>query len=314
MFDLEPLAKMPQATPTTSVSRNRVCVVTGATRGIGRATALSLAKLGAQVVLVGRDSARMDEVRRDADRTGTADVYSIRADFASLTSVRRAASEIANRWPAIHVLINNAGINAGRRQVSADGFELTFAVNHLAPFLLTTLLVPSLAAGAPSRIVNVTSVFAHLGEVEVKDIMFERRRYSSTRAYNQSKLSTAMFTIELADRLAGAGIAVNCVSPGLVATDLMREHWWFQPRWLRSLWSTWLLSPQNAAERVVRVATSEALDGVSGKCFAATVRPVSLPRRARDAAVRQALWDLSASLTNAESVSPALRASESREA
>jgi len=256
----------------------------------------------------------MDEVRRDADRTGTADVYSIRADFASLTSVRRAASEIAKRWPAIHVLINNAGTNAGRRQVSADGFELTFAVNHLAPFLLTTLLVPSLAAGAPSRIVNVTSVFAHLGEVEVKDIMFERRRYSSTRAYNQSKLSTAMFTIELADRLAGAGIAVNCVSPGLVATDLMREHWWFQPRWLRSLWSTWLLSPQNAAERVVRVATSEALDGVSGKCFAATLRPVSLPRRARDAAVRQALWDLSASLTNAESVSPALRASESREA
>jgi len=133
VFDVEPLAKMPQATPTTSVSRNRVCVVTGATRGIGRATALSLAKLGAQVVLVGRDSARMDEVRREAARTGNADVYSIRADFASLTSVRRAASEIAKRWPAIHVLINNAGINAGRRQVSADGFELTFAVNHLAP-------------------------------------------------------------------------------------------------------------------------------------------------------------------------------------
>ena len=303
---------MPQATPTTSVVRNRVCVVTGATRGIGRATAISLAKLGAQVVIVGRDSARMDEVRREAGRAGNADVGCVIADFASLASVRRAAGEIAHRWPAIHVLVNNAGINAGRRQVSVDGCELTVAVNHLAPFLLTSLLVPALTTGAPSRIVNVTSVFAHVGVLDVGDIMFERRRYSSTRAYNQSKLATVMFTMELAERLAGSGIAVNCVSPGLVATDLMREHWWFQPRWLRSLWSRWLLSPDQAAERVVRVATSGALDGVSGKCFAATLRPVSLPRRARDAAVRGALWDLSASLTSAESLFPASGASASR--
>jgi len=292
---------MSQATPTTSVLRDRVSVVTGATRGIGRATAISLAKLGAQVVVVGRDSARMDDVRLEAGRAGNADVYCVRADFASLASVRRAAEEIAHRWPAIHVLINNAGINAGRRQVSADGFELTFAVNHLAPFLLTSLLVPALTTGAPSRIVNVTSVFAHVGALDVNDIMFERRRYSSTRAYNQSRLSTAMFTVELAERLAAARIAVNCVSPGLVATDLMREHWWFKPSWLRSLWSGWLLSPDEAAERVVRVATSEALDGVSGKCFAAALRPVSLPRRAHDGAVRRALWDLSESLTSAGS-------------
>jgi len=289
-----------------------VCVVTGATRGIGRATAIALAKLGAQVVLVGRDSARMDDVRREAGRAASADVCCIRADFASLASVRHAAIDIAHRWPAIHVLVNNAGINAGRRQVSADGFELTFAVNHLAPFLLTSLLVPALAAGAPSRIVNVTSVFAHVAGVDVDDIMFERRRYSSTRAYNQSKLSTAMFTMELGARLAGSGIAVNCVSPGLAATDLMREHWWFRRRWLRALWSRWLLSPEEAAARVVRVATSEALTGVSGKCFAATLRPVSLPRRAHDPAVRRALWDLSASLTNAELVLPAPRASAPR--
>jgi len=307
----EHLADMPRATPTTIMSRDRVCVVTGATRGIGRSTAISLAKLGAQVVIVGRDPARMEEVHREADRAGSADVYGVRADFASLASVRRAGEEIAHRWPAIHVLINNAGINAGRRQVSADGFELTFAVNHLAPFLLTSLLVPALTSGAPSRIVNVTSVFAHVGALDVNDIMFEQRRYSSTRAYNQSKLSTAMFTIELAERLAASRIAVNCVSPGLVATDLMREHWWFNPRWLRSLWSRWLLSPDEAAERVVRVATSEALDGVTGKCFAATLRPVSVPRRARDAAMRRALWDLSASLTSAGSVVPASRVSAS---
>ena len=296
---------MSQPAAGTSVSRDRVCVVTGATRGIGRATAIALAKLGEQVVVVGRDAARLDEVRREADRAAHADLSCVRADFASLASVRRAADEIAQRWPAIHVLVNNAGINAGRRQLSADGFELTFAVNHLAPFLLTSLLVPALAAGAPSRIVNVTSVFAHVGRIDVEDVMFERRRYSSTRAYNQSKLATAMFTMELANRLTRSGIGVNCVSPGLVATDLMREHWWFHPKWLRALWSRWLLSPEAAAARVVRVATSEALDGVSGKCFAATLRPVSLPRRARDAMRRRALWDLSATLTNAELATPA---------
>ena len=296
---------MSQPAAGTSVSRDRVCVVTGATRGIGRATAIALAKLGEQVVVVGRDAARLDEVRREADRAAHADLSCVRADFASLASVRRAADEIAQRWPAIHVLVNNAGINAGRRQLSADGFELTFAVNHLAPFLLTSLLVPALAAGAPSRIVNVTSVFAHVGRIDVEDVMFERRRYSSTRAYNQSKLATAMFTMELANRLTRSGIGVNCVSPGLVATDLMREHWWFHPKWLRALWSRWLLSPEAAAARVVRVATSEALDGVSGKCFAATLRPVSLPRRARDAMQRRALWDLSATLTNAELATPA---------
>jgi NAD(P)-dependent dehydrogenase (short-subunit alcohol dehydrogenase family) len=256
----------------------------------------------------------MDEVRREADRVANADVCCVHADFASLASVRRAADEITHRWPTIHVLVNNAGINAGRRQISVDGFELTFAVNHLAPFLLTSLLAPALIAGAPSRIVNVTSVFAHLGALAVDDVMFDRRRYSSTRAYNQSKLSTAVFTMELAERLAGSGVAVNCVSPGLVATDLMREHWWFQPRWLRALWSRWLLSPEQAAARVVRVATSEALDGVSGKCFAATLRPVSLPRPARDAALRRALWHLSARLTNADLVVPASRVSAPRDA
>jgi len=303
---------MPQATPTTSMSRDRVCVVTGATRGIGRATALALAKLGAQVVIVGRDADRMDALRREAERAANADVSCVRADFASLASVRGAAEAIMQRWSSIHVLVNNAGINAGRRQVSADGFELTFAVNHLSPFLLTSLLVPALAAGAPSRIVNVSSVFAHVAGIDVDDIMFDRRQYSSTRSYNQSKLSTVMLTTELAQRLASSGIAVNCVSPGLVATDLMREHWWFRPRWLRALWSGGLLSPEDAAARVVRVATSEALDGVTGRCFAATLRPVPLPRRANDAALRRALWDLSVRLTNAELVVPASRATAPR--
>jgi NAD(P)-dependent dehydrogenase (short-subunit alcohol dehydrogenase family) len=286
--------------PIDSEPGRHVCVVTGATRGIGRATAIALAKRGAQVVLVGRDEARLDEVRREAERASSSDVRWVRADFASLESVRHAAEEIAHRWPVLQVLVNNAGLNAGRRRSSADGFELTFAVNHLAPFLLTTSLLPALISGAPSRIVNVTSVFAHFGRLDVGDVMFERRRYTSTRAYNQSKLANVMFTMELADRLEGSGVSANCVTPGLVATDLMREHWWFGPRWLRPLWSSWLLSPDAAAERVVRVATSDALDRVTGECFAASMRPVLLPRRARDTTARHALWELSARLTAIE--------------
>jgi NAD(P)-dependent dehydrogenase (short-subunit alcohol dehydrogenase family) len=286
--------------PIDSVPDSQVCVVTGATRGIGRATAVALAKRGAQVVLVGRDEARLDEVRREAERASGSHVSWVRADFASLESVRHAADEIAHRWPALQVLVNNAGMNAGQRRSSADGFELTFAVNHLAPFLLTTSLLPALTAGAPSRIVNVTSVFAHFGRLDSSDVMFERRRYSSTRAYNQSKLANVMFTMELAARLEGSGVAANCVTPGLVATDLMREHWWFRTRWLRPLWSSWLLSSDAAAQRVVQVATSDALDGVTGECFAATVRPILVPRRARDTEARHALWDLSARLTAME--------------
>src|SRR5690242_10592945 len=122
----------------------RVCVVTGATRGIGRATAIQLARLGADVVVVGRDETRLEAVRMEAKAAGTERVHAVRADFASLASVRRAGEEIVRRWPSIHVLVNNAGVNAARRTVSADGHELTFAVNHLAPFLLTALLVPAL--------------------------------------------------------------------------------------------------------------------------------------------------------------------------
>lgn len=288
---------MTSATQIDRVSERPVCVVTGATRGIGRATAIALSKRGAEVVLVGRDAARLDEVRREAERASSSRVSWVRADFASLESVRRAAAEIARRWPALQVLVNNAGMNAGQRRSSTDGFELTFAVNHLAPFLLTTLLLPALTSGAPSRVVNVTSVFAHFGRLDLGDVMYERRRYSSTGAYNQSKLANVLFTMELAARLQGSGVSANCVEPGLVATDLMREHWWFGPRWLRPLWSSWLLSPDAAAERLVRVATSDALDGVTGECFAATVRPARIPRQARNADARHALWELSARLT-----------------
>jgi NAD(P)-dependent dehydrogenase (short-subunit alcohol dehydrogenase family) len=289
----------------TGALAGRVCVVTGATRGIGRATAMQLARLGADVVIVGRDEARLDAVRIEAKQAaGNERVQWVRADFASLASVRLAGQEIAQRWPAIHVLVNNAGVNAARRTTSTDGYEMTFAVNHLAPFLLTTMLVPALARGAvargaPSRIVNVASVFAHFGRLSLADPMFERRRYGSTRAYNQSKLANIVYTIELAARLERSGITVNCVSPGLVATDLLREHGWFAARWLRGVWERVLLSPDQAAARIVRVATSDALSGTTGQCFAGSARPIAVPRRASDPDTQRRFWELSTALTEA---------------
>ena len=288
--------------------RDRVCVVTGATRGIGRATAIALAKLGAHVVLVGRDETMLDAVRAEAKRDAkSSHVFWVRADFSSLASVRQVAEEIAHRWAAIHVLVNNAGVNSARRTTSAEGHELTFAVNHLGPFLLTTMLVPSLARGSPSRVINVTSPFAHMGRLDFDDLMFERRRYGSTRAYTGSKLATAMFTLELAERVEGLGIMVNCVSPGLVATDLLREHWWSRAAMLRPMWKKILLTPEAAALRVIQVATDDALVEVTGHCFGATLRPILMPRAARNQVTRARLWAESARLTN----SPEIRSSAS---
>jgi NAD(P)-dependent dehydrogenase (short-subunit alcohol dehydrogenase family) len=287
----------------------RVAIVTGATRGIGRAVAITLARMGTQVVLVGRDEARLDAVRVEARRvTKNERVFWVHADFASLASVRAAGEEIAHRWPTIHVLVNNAGINSARRATSVDGHELTFAVNHLAPFLLTMVLVPALANGSPSRVVNVASVFAHVGRIDFDDLMFERHRYGATRAYTRSKLATAMLTIELAERVENLGIAVNCVSPGLVATDLLREHWWSRAGWLRPFWRRILLSPEDAAARIVRVATDDALAGVTGQCFAGTLRPSFMPRAAHSADARGRLWVESVRLANSPAVRSTARA------
>jgi NAD(P)-dependent dehydrogenase (short-subunit alcohol dehydrogenase family) len=269
---------------------------------------MSLAGLGAQVVLVGRDEARLDAVRVETRRqTNNQHVYWIQADFASLDSVREAAEEIAQRWPALHVVVNNAGVNSAHRATSADGYELTFAVNHLAPFLLTTLLVPALTAGAPSRVVNITSVFAHMGRIDFEDLMFDRRRYKSTRAYTQSKLAHVMFTMELAERLERSAISVFCVSPGLVATDLLREHWWYRLTWLRGLWSGFLLTPDAAAARIVRVATADELSDATGQCFGEKLRPIMVPRAANDPVARSRLWDVSVDLTGGPVLSPRSR-------
>lgn len=271
----------------------KVCVITGATAGIGRETALGLAKLGAAVVIVARDPQKaartVDEISRV---TGNGNVESVRADFASLNSVRAAAADIRTRYDAIQVLVNNAGVANKYRMLSEDGHELTFAVNHLAPFLLTRELLPLLLAGAPSRIVNVSSGAEAYGPIDFDDLQSEKG-YRGFAVYGKTKLMNVLFTYELASRLSGTGVTANCLHPGTVATDMLRQL----PRWLYALISPFLSTPEQGAETPVFLASSPSVDGVSGGYYEKR-RAKRSSRRSYDASARQRLWAISEALVD----------------
>jgi NAD(P)-dependent dehydrogenase (short-subunit alcohol dehydrogenase family) len=292
------------ATLAASIADNdmtvRVCLVTVEIRGLGKATALGLARLGATVVLLARDerllSAARDEV---AAESGNPHVSTIVADLASLAEIRTGAQELSARHEALHVLVHNAGVNPTKRKLSADGIELTLAVNHLAPFLLTRELLPALRRGAPdrgARVVTVASMFERFGFIAFDDIQWTRR-WIGPLAYAQSKLANVLFTYELAERLAGTGITANCVDPGLVATDLMREHVLFRPRWLKAVWGRVLATPAAGARAAVHAASAPEITTVTGKCFDRYGRPIRTSRQSRNPQSRARLWALSETLT-----------------
>jgi NAD(P)-dependent dehydrogenase (short-subunit alcohol dehydrogenase family) len=276
----------------TDLMRGRVCVVTGATRGLGRATAHGLARQGARVVLMVRDVVAGSRVSQEIVRqTRNDDIGFIPLDLASFESVRRAAAVMHERFDAVHVLVNNAGVNLARRAESEDGHEMTLAVNHLGPFLLTRLLEPLLRAGAPSRVVTVTSGFERLGRIHFDDLDL-RRGYNGIRAYTQSKLANVLFTYALAERWQGSGVTANCIHPGLVATDLMRDL----PRWMRALYESFLSTPERAAVPIVRLASAPELWAVTGRYFDRTREALS-SRRSYDIDARERLWRVSEQIT-----------------
>src|SRR5271155_4595310 len=207
--------------PAASMS-GKTCIVTGANSGIGKETALGLAQMGARVVMVCRNAekgeAALEEVRRES---GSSQVDLLIADMSSQASVRALADQIQRKYPRLDVLVNNAGGSASAATLSVDGIEMTLATNHLGPALLTLLLLDLLKASAPSRIVNVSSSEAQSpARLEMDDLQFQRRKYSATAAYAQSKLLMNTFTFELARRLAGTGVTANCLHPGVVATNI----------------------------------------------------------------------------------------------
>ena len=202
----------------------RVCVVTGATRGIGRATAERLAELGATLVLVCRRLEEGEGVAREiASAQGGKPALVVTADLSSQRSVRDAAELIRAAHGQLHVLVNNAGLIPKQRETTVDGLEMQFAVNHLAYFLLTNLLLDRLVDGAPSRVVNVSSGAHQGGRLDFSDLQSERR-YDPVRVYGRTKLANVLFTYELARRLGDTGVTANCLHPGVVATKLMADY------------------------------------------------------------------------------------------
>lgn len=309
---MEEQATQPAALPATETStlpafsgddtlRGRVCLVTGASRGLGKATALGLARLGGTVVLLGRDEHALDVARDDISaRSSNPNVSTLVADLASFDAIRAGARELAARHPALHVLVHNAGVNPTRRKLSADGIDLTLAVNHLAPFLLTHELLPMLRRGATekgARVVTVISMFERFGRIAFADLQGERR-WNGPLAYAQSKLANVLFTYELASRLGGTGITANCVDPGLVATDLMREHVLFRPRWLKAVWGRVLSTPERGARTAIYAASAPELEKITAQCFDRRGRPMRTSRQSQNVATRERLWTVSAELTD----------------
>src|SRR5215213_1221236 len=258
-------------------------LVTGATDGLGRRVAFDLAAAGATVLLHGRDSERLQATLEEArEETGSEKLGSYLADLSSLGEVRALAEQVLTEQDRLDVLINNAGVIAGERWESEDGYELTFAVNYLAHFLLTHLLLPLLRDCAPARVVNVAS--AGQSPIDFEDVMLERG-YGGMKAYTQSKLAQVMFTFELAERLGGSGVTVNALHPAtLMDTKMVHQTFGHASS-----------TVQEGTEAVVRLAASPELEGVTGRYFDGT-REARADRQAYDAGARKRLWDLSEKL------------------
>ncbi len=273
----------------------KVCLITGANSGIGKATALGLAKLDATVVIVSRDKdkgeAALLEIRT---RSGNKNVDAMVADLSSQDSVRELAHDFKARYKKLHVLINNAGVFLPKRVPTVDGLEATFATNHLGHFLLTNLLLDVLKASAPSRIINITSS-AHRGtEMEFEDLQGEKK-YSGFHAYSQSKLANVLFTYQLARLLEGTGVTVNCLHPGVVRTGFGKDQRGLMSM-LISVGSPFMMSPERAARAAIYLATSHELEGVTGKHFSKG-REERSSEKSYDMASAERLWKISAELT-----------------
>jgi NAD(P)-dependent dehydrogenase (short-subunit alcohol dehydrogenase family) len=278
---------------------NKVCIVTGATSGLGQATARQLAARGATVTVVGRDAAKCAATA--ASLSGGAADWLV-ADFADQDAVRRLAAEVEERHSRIDVLVNNAGATYPKRRLTPEGVELTLAVNHLAPFLLTTSLLDRLRESAPARIVNVASVAHENAHFDFDDLAMERG-YRPFAAYGRSKLANLWFTYELARRLDGSGVTVNAVHPGLVRTALgnhsgpLRHAGW---RLLHVAYHKVSLTPDEGAVAITYLASAPELEGVTG-CYFAEGRPTESSPASRDPAAAARLWALSEELTLARS-------------
>ncbi len=274
----------------------KICLVTGGTNGIGKSAAQALAKMGATVVIVGRNAPKTAQVVKEIRAiNGNNKVDSLPADLSSQQAVRQLAEEFKRKYQHLHVLLNNAGAAFMKRELSVDGIEMTFALNHLAYFLLTNLLLDTLKASAPARIINVSSGAHTSGKIEFDDLQGERMY--GFAAYPNAKLATILFTVELARRLEGASVTVNALHPGITATGFGKNNGRVMATLVTIIAPLFMRPSAKGAQTSIYLASSPTVEGITGKYFYdSQVTPAA--QQATDMVVARKLWDVSAKMVH----------------
>ncbi len=271
--------------------KGRICMVTGANAGIGKVTALELARMGATVIMVCRNREKGEAAAAEImSKTGNRSVHLLVGDVSSQKEVREVAAQFKDRFDSLHVLVNNAGGLVPTRQLSADGIEKTFATNHLGYFLLTNLLLDLLVKSAPSRIVNVSSDLHRFAKLDFSNLQSERK-YAQFQAYALSKLANVLFTYELARRLDGKRVTVNCVHPGGVNSNFYNNSG-RRMRFYSKFFGWTMRSPEKGAETIIYLASSPEVEGISGKYFK-DKKAVSSSKLSMDRENARRLWEVS---------------------
>ena len=283
--------------------KGKICIVTGSNSGIGKETALSLAKTGAHVVMVVRSQDRGEKARLEiVKQTGNNSIDLMICDLSSMDSIRRFVKEFKRKYDRLDVLVNNAGAMFNKREVTPEGFERTLAVNYLGPFLLTHELLDLLKSSAPSRIINVSSGLAKNGKVDLDDLQSEKnykgsKAYSKVRApvYANTKLMLMMFTYELARRLKGSGVTANVLMPGFVATNLGKNSGSLSSSIMFKMVRPMQVSAKKGAETSIYLASSEDVKDVTGKCFIKKKEAMTCPA-SYDEEQQKCLWNKTESM------------------
>jgi NAD(P)-dependent dehydrogenase (short-subunit alcohol dehydrogenase family) len=276
----------------------KVCLITGANSGIGKETALGLAQMGATVVMVSRDHIKGEEALQEIKtRSGNDDIHLMLADLSSQASIRQLVENFQQHYQQLHVLINNAGVVTLKRRETVDGLEMMFAVNLLAPFLLTNLLLDTLKASASARVVNVSSDSHESGYFKLDDLQSEKS-YRFMRTYGQSKLALVLFTYELAHKLQGTAVTANCLHPGFVATNIGQNGVGPAGRSvIKLIFSRLGISPEEGAKTTIYLASSPEMEGITGKYFVKSI-PVRSAAISYDESLQRHLWEESAKLVS----------------
>jgi NAD(P)-dependent dehydrogenase (short-subunit alcohol dehydrogenase family) len=276
---------------------DKICLVTGANSGIGKVTAKVLAAGGATVIMVCRNRDKGEAARGEIIReTRNENVDLMIADFSELDQIRRLAAEVKAKYPRLNTLVNNAGAYNGKRALTPDGYETTFAVNHLGYFLLTVELLELLKSSAPARIVNVASEAHRNSHINFDDLNLENG-YSGWKSYAQSKLANVLFTYELARRLAGTGVTANCMHPGFVGTNIFNNVRGVGGMIVRLI-APFMRTPEKGADTIIWLASSPEVEGITGRYFIDRKDQPSNPE-SYDAAIAARLWEVSERMVRA---------------